>query len=283
MLRNTTHTVLALGLLAAALLPSGAGAQRWEDLSASRKLGGETAVDVRVRYGMGRFQVRPGDPGTLYRMNLRYDSERFDPLVDYSGQRLELGLEGRGRNLNVRGERDGGEMELELSPGIPMDLVLEFGAVRANLDLGGLNLTDLELSTGASETTLNFSRPTSGRVRTAEFSVGAADFRAQNLGNLRADRLEVEAGVGEVTLSFGGAWPQDMRVNVSMGLGALELQVPEGIGVRLDKESFLTSLEADGFTQEGSTYLSSNWNAAERRLTVEVEAAFGSIRVTRIR
>lgn len=278
-----THGFLALGLLAILLLPSGVRGQTWEDLSASRKVSGESAVDVRVKYGVGRFQVRPGDPGTLYRMNLRYDAEKFEPVVDYGGRRLELGVETVGRNLNIRGDRDGGEMELELSPAVALDLVMEFGAVRANLDLGGLNLTDLELSTGASETTLDFSRPTQGRIRTAEFSVGAADFQAENLGNLRADRLEVEAGVGQVTLGFGGEWTRDMQVTVSMGLGALELRVPDGVGVRLEKESFLTSLEAEGFTQEGNSYLSGNWNTAERRLTVDVEAAFGSIRVSRIR
>ncbi|HSG49346.1 MAG TPA: LiaF domain-containing protein [Longimicrobiales bacterium] len=278
-----TRSSLSLALLLALVVPAGARGQEWENVSASRKLSGEDAVDVRIKYGVGRFQVRPGDPGTLYRMDLRYDSERFEPVVDYSRGRLELGVETRGRNLNFKGDNDGGEMTLELSPAVPMDLVLEFGAVRANLDLGGLHLTDLELSTGASESSVDFSRPTLGRVRTAEFHVGAADFEALNLGNLRADRLEVEAGVGEVTLDFGGELPQDMRVTVSMGLGALELRVPDGVGVSLEKDSFLTSLDASDFTQDGDMYYSSNWETAGRRLTVEVEAAFGSIRIVRVR
>jgi len=273
----------SLALLLALSLPSGARAQEWETLSASRKLSGEDAVDVRIKYGVGRFQVRPGDPGTLYRMDLRYDSERFEPVVEYSRGRLELGVETRGRNLRLKGDNDHGEMTLELSPGVPMDLVLEFGAVRASLDLGGMHLTDLELSTGASESSLDFSRPTRGRVRTAEFNVGAADFEALNLGNLRADRLAVEAGVGEVTLDFGGELAQDMQVSVSMGLGALELRVPEGVGMSLEKDSFLTSLDATGFTQDGNTYFSGNWDTAERRLTVDVDAAFGSIRIVRVR
>lgn len=280
---NRKRHGVSLALLLTLVLPAGARGQEWENLSASRKLSGEDAVDVRIKYGVGRFQVRPGDAGTLYRMDLRYDSERFEPVVDYARGRLELGVETRGRNLNFKGDRDGGEMTLELSPAVPMDLVLEFGAVRANLDLGGLHLTDLELSTGASESSLDFSRPTQGRVRTAEFNVGAADFEALNLGNLRADRLEVEAGVGEVTLDFGGELAQNMRVTVSMGLGALELRVPDGVGVSLEKDSFLTSLDASDFTQDGDMYYSSNWDTAGRRLTVEVEAAFGSIRIVRVR
>jgi hypothetical protein len=276
-LRSTTMIMMALGL------PLGAHAQEWEELSTSRKVGDETSVDVRVRYGVGHVQLRAGEPGTLYRMNLRYDREHFDPVVEYRSGRLELGVETVGRNLNIKGNRDGGELDLELAPDVAMDLVMELGAVRATVDLGGLELTDLELSTGASESIVDVSRPNRGRIRTAQFSVGAADFAVENLANLRADRIEVEAGVGEVTLGFGGEWDQDMRVSVSMGLGSLELRIPEGVGVRLEKDSFLTSLDAEGLVKDGNDHVSANWDTADRRLVIEVDAAFGSIQVVRIR
>jgi hypothetical protein len=281
-MRSLVPGLLALaGLLLA--FPEAGTAQELEQVSASRRVDDRAPMDVRVKYGVGRLQIRPGDADVLYRMDLRFDPEHFEPVVEYSSGRLELGTETRGRNLNIKGHQDGGELDLELSPNVPMDLVLEFGAVRATVDLGGMELTDLEISTGASESTVDFSRPTRGRVRTAELHVGAADFLAQNLGNLRAERLEVGAGVGEVTLDFGGEWTQDMRVDVSMGLGALELRVPEGVGVLLEKDTFLTSLEAEGLERDGSAYRSTNWGSARHRLTVDVDAAFGSIRVVRTR
>ena len=273
-----------VALLAAAVtLPAEMAAQDWQTMSASRRVSSNESMDVRVRYGAGRFQIRSGDARTLYKMDLRYDAEHFEPVVDVSRRSLELGTRTLGNNLNLKGDNDIGEMEVELSTGVPMDLVLEFGAVRANLDLGGLHLEDLELSTGASESTVEFSEPTQGRVRSAEFNVGAADFSAENLGNLRADRLEVSAGVGEVTLDFGGDWDGNMRVDVSMGLGALEIHVPGNVGVMVDKDSFLTSLEADWLEKDGGVYYSSNWGSADHRLTVNIGAAFGSIRVVRTR
>jgi hypothetical protein len=274
----------AIALLALLATPAAMSGQDWEDLSASRKVTDDGPIDVRVKYGIGRFQIRPGNAGTLYRMDLRYDEDHFDPVVDYDRGRLELGIESRGRNFNFKGrDNEQGEMDLELSTGVPMDLVLEFGAVRANLDLGGLHLTDFELSTGASESTLDFSRPTQGRVRTAEINVGAADFLAENLGNLRADRLEVGAGVGEVTLDFDGDWTDDMEVSIGMGLGSLELRIPEELGVRLEKDSFLTSLESSDLVKRGDTYYSQNWDDADHRLSIEIDAAFGSITIVRTR
>lgn len=275
-----------LAVLAVALgtvLPGGAAAQSWEEMSASRRAGGVDDLDVVVRYGAGRMQIRPGSNDLLYRMQLRYDAERFEPVVDLSGRRLELGTETRGRNINMDLGDETGSMTLELSPAVAMDLALEFGAVRATVDLGGLELTDLGVKTGASESTVSFSRPTRGRVRTAEFEVGAADFTASMLGNLRADRLSVEAGVGEITLEFDGEWDRDMEVEISMGLGSLVLNIPEDVGVRIEKDSFLTSLDADWLEKQDGRFVSRNWDAARHHVDIEINAALGSIRVNRIR
>jgi hypothetical protein len=118
-------------------------------------------------------------------------------------------------------------------------------------------------------------------MRSAELQVGAADFTAINLGNLNADRLEFSAGVGEVVLDFGGSWSRDLEVDVAMGLGSLELHIPEGIGVRLNKDSFLTSLDAPAMVKDGDRYYSENWEDAERRMTIDIDAAFGTIRILR--
>lgn len=280
-MRDTLRNGTILALTLALAVPALAAAQEWQTVSASRRHAGETAVDVKVRYGVGRFQVRPAESGTLYSVELRYDRDNFEPVIDFDGRRLKVGTETRGRGINVK--NDGGEMLLALSPDVPMDLSLEFGAVRANLDLGGMTLTDLELQTGASESTVDFSRPNRGRIRSAEMAVGAADFTARNLGNLNADRLDFSAGVGEVVLDFAGEWSRDLHVDLSMGLGSLELHIPHHIGVRLDKDSFLTSLDSSGMVKEGNTYYSTNWSEASRRVTIDIDAAFGSIRIVRIR
>jgi len=275
---------LVLSCVSAAL-PSPAAGQTWEDLSASRRVTDRESTSVKVRYGAGALQIRAGEGDLLYRMSMKYDSDRFEPVVDYAPGRLRIGTETSGRNIDIDMDDEGesGELRLELSPEVPLELDLEFGAVRASLDLGGLFLEDLDISTGASESMVDFSRPTRGRVRTADFEVGAADFSARNLGNLRADRIHVEAGVGQVELGLQGEWEQDVELDVEMGLGSLTLNIPEGLGVRMEKSSFLTSLDADWLEKDGDRYLSRNWETAEHRVFIDVNAAFGSIRLNRIR
>ena len=263
--------------------PRSAAAQDWRTVTMSRQLGEPGALAVVVKYGAGHFTIRPTRDGSLYRMRLRYDEEVYQPVADYQAGTLRLGVEGIGKKIRVGGDDERGELELELAHGVPMDLELDFGAVRADLDLGGLSLTDLQLRTGASESRLDFSEPNPVAIRRARLEVGAADFSARRLGNLNAGEIDVSAGVGEVTLDLSGEWQRDSRVNVQMGLGSLDLVFPEGLGVKLVKESFLTSLDPQGLVKRGDAYYSPDWESAERRVTVEVEAAFGSIDVRWVR
>jgi hypothetical protein len=164
-----------------------------------------------------------------------------------------------------------------------MRLDLEFGAVRADLDLGGLHLTALDLSTGASKSMIDISEPNRGQIATARFEVGAAEFAARHLGNLNAERIEFDAGVGSVTLWLDGDWQRDMRLSIDMGLGALELRVPEGLGIQLRKDSFLTSLDSEGLVKRGDSYESLDWADASRKVTIDLDAAFGSVKVIWVR
>jgi hypothetical protein len=244
----------------------------------SRQLAGEDEVDVRVRFGAGRLSIEAGEPGTLYRMRLHYDEESFEPVAEYEAGLLVLGVEGTKSKIRWRKDETQ-EMELFLARGVPMNLDLEFGAVRADLDLGGLSMTGLSLGTGASESRVDISELNPVRLPEANMEVGAADFFVRNLGNLNAERIEVDAGVGNIVLDFRGDWQGDATVSVDMGLGALELRFPEGLGVRLVRDTFLTRLDSEGLLKRGDSYYSEDWEEAEHQVTVTVDAAFGNIDV----
>lgn len=270
--------LLVVATALAAIAPAAAQGQSWRTVTMSRQLEDNDQVRVQVEYGAGHFSVRSIDGGLLYRMNLRYDEDSFEPVADFSGDRLRLGVESVRRNVNLKG-REAGDLELELARGVPMELDLEFGAVRADIDLGGLALTGLELSTGASESLVSVSEPNPTRMGSARFEVGAADFTVRDLGNLNAERIDFDAGIGSITLGLDGRWQRDARIGIDMGLGSLELLVPEGLGLQLRKDSFLTALDSEGLIKRGDVYESPDFDDAERRVVIELDAAFGSVSV----
>ena len=270
--------VFFFAIAAIAVAPSLVAGQEWRTVTMSRQLENNDEVRVFVEYGAGSLTVRSVDEGLLYRMKLKYDEERFEPVADFSGDRLRLGVQSVRRRVRING-RHSGELELELARGVPMDLDLEFGAVVADIDLGGLALTDLDLSTGASESHIDVSEPNPIRMGSASFEVGAAEFTLLNMGNLNAERIQVAAGVGSITLGLDGRWERDAELGIDMGLGALELRVPEGLGIRLRKDSFLTSLDSEGLIKRGDVFESLDFDEADHRVVIELDAAFGSVSV----
>ena len=284
-MRTITRTItgLALTLLLSAAGVANAEAQDWRTVTRSRQVEAEENMRVEVRYGAGEFLVGPAEAGVLYRMQLRYDEKVFEPVVDQSGSTLRIGTESIGRRIRLGRDNTAGEMELALAQDVAMDLSMEFGAVKAEIDLGGLRLTGLEIETGASQTHLIVSKPNVEAMDEASLEVGAAEFTAVHLGNLNAGRIEVDAGVGDIDLDFTGEWRRDARISIDMGLGALTLRFPKGLGVKLVKDTFLTSLDPQGLVKNGDAYYSLDYDEAEYRVTVDVDAAFGSIRVVWVR
>ncbi|HAC06219.1 MAG TPA: hypothetical protein DC060_19630 [Gemmatimonadetes bacterium] len=274
---------LYIAAVTVAVAPALLAGQSWRTVTMSHQIEDNSEIRVFVEYGAGHLKIGAADGGVLYRMNLRYDEDIFEPVSDFSGDRLHLGVESIGRGFNIGRNKQSGELDLEFARGIPMDMDLEFGAVRADIDFGGLALTDLDLSTGASQSTIDISEPNSVGMSTARFEIGAAEFEARHLGNLNAERIEVDAGVGQVTLWLNGRWQRDASVSIDMGLGALELRVPEGLGFRLRKEGFLVSLDSEGLVKRGDWYYSLDYEDADRKVTVDLDAAFGSVKVVWVR
>jgi len=256
-----------------------AQAQNRRTVTMSRQVEGEQVLDVHVRYGVGRFSVGPAEAGILYRMQIEYDEDVFEPLAEYRGSRLTIGTESVGRHRWFGRDRTAGEMELELSREVPIDLNMDFGAVRAEMDLGGIPITRLEIATGASQTIIEISELNPEPMSRAKMDVGAADFTVRDLGNLNTELIEIDAGLGEIDLDFGGDWQQDARISVDMGIGSLVLRFPRGLGVRLEEDTFLTSFDSEGLVKRGDAYYSLDYDEAEYQITVDIDAAFGSIRV----
>lgn len=271
------HTGRATALLAAVLLvPSTLSAQDWHTVTQSRALADQSELRVDVEYGAGRFVVGAADAGVLYRTRLRYDADVFEPSLRYAGNRLRIGLEGgriRGRSFRA------GELNLALSPSVPLDLEFRFGAGEAELELGGLNIRSLDMATGASRTNLHVSRPNPDAARSVTLNIGAAQFAAYGLGNLNAEHIAVSGGVGEVLLDFGGEWRRDASAKIEMGLGSLTIRLPEGLGVEVRRKGILAGFDGQGLIKRGDVYYSENWDDATRRFRIDLDSALGTVRV----
>lgn len=271
-------------LLGAPAVP-GAGSQAYAQTDRTstqyeRRAAGEESLDVQVSFGAGQFVLGRAADGILYRAVLHYLDEHWDPVHRYESTALRVALEGGGGRHLLR-QDDEPRMELRLSPTVPQNLEMEMGAVRAEMDLGGIALRSFELATGASDTRITAERMNPVDMEDLVLKVGAASLQADGLGYLNPRNISVEGGVGEVRLGLEGLTRDDIEIEVSLGLGTVELRIPEGVGIRLTRSSFLSSLHAPSLERRGDAHYSSDWESADQRVRIAVDSALGNVRIVR--
>jgi hypothetical protein len=174
-------TGLVVVLFAAGLVASGSMAPMGavESRSFENERAGAQRADVTVRFGAGQLALGPlTDNQDRLLGTMRYEGQGdFMPearsRVDGTVARLEYTLSGRGSMFGPFGGRSGApRMDVELSPSVPLTLTVQTGAADATLDLTRLQLSNLDLSTGAASSTIRL--PQAAGTSTVHISGGAA-------------------------------------------------------------------------------------------------------------
>lgn len=261
-----------------------AAAQDYRTTTASRRVSGEPDLSVKVEYGAGEFRLGPGAGPSLYRTSLRYDASLFRPLHQYDPavRRLRVGVESLDGGIRVS-KRDLPEqrLELALSPEVPVELELVFGAGAAQIELGGMSLRSAAVKTGASETRIGFAVPNRIRCDELRLEVGAIDLRVGGLGNSRCAAVNLKGAAADVTLDFGGEWPDSgsVSVDLAVAMGSATLEIPRSIGLSARVDRFLAAFDRSGLRRRGNRYYSQGYDSAAVRLDLNVKVGVGSLEV----
>jgi len=240
-------------------------------------------MTVNLDFAAGGLRLMPGPAGTLYRLEARYDTERFAPVSVYDSRRgrLTLGLRSTGAfGIRVTSRRHlDQQATVWLSPEVELGLEVTLGAAESRIDLGGLRLRDLVLRAGGSRTRLVFSRPGVGVCREAVLEAGAGELVVDRFANAGCRRLRLNGGVGVVSLDLGGALTGELTAELGMTMGELTLRLPHGAGVRLTLDRFLASFQPAGFTRQGEQFVTPDYESAVRRIDLRVSTAVGAVKV----
>lgn len=274
---------IVLVLLALGAGAASASAQSIRSFATFRQLHGETRLRASLDYRAGGLRITPGRTNELYRMDASYDADRYSPTSAYDAASaiVSLGLQPAGegglRVVSTRQLRQ--DATVAFTPSVDLDLELALGAVQADIELGGLSLSELSMEAGASQAVVRFSQPNLSRCRSTEITTGAAELTVLGLGNSRCDRFALEGGMGKVTLDFAGAWTSSTTAVIKMAVGELTLRLPRNVGVRLTLDRFLASFDPAGLVRAGNAFESPGYDRADRKLDIDVTTAVGGVKV----
>ncbi len=241
-------------------------------------LDGTDEVEVEIRLGAGEISLAVGDPDLLFQGHFRTNVAEWAPEVTWAGSVLRI-EQGDSVSIGIPNASDvGNEWELSFSPEVPLEMNVEIGASDGELDFTGLALTGLALDTGASDLEIRFDEPNLAEMDDLRIRAGAANLLVEGIGNASPERVRIEGGVGDLTLDFTGDWAGSARVEITTGAGSLTLRLPEDVGVRVEIEGGLSTIDADaGLTRSGDAYVNQAYGETETELVIEVTIGVGSV------
>ena len=100
-----------------------------------------------------------------------------------------------------------------------------------------------------------------------------------DLGDLRLTDLSVDQGVGNVKINLIGERTGDLTASVDGGVGAITVQVPSSIGVRVEADTGIGSFSTHGLKKRGDAYVNDAYGESESTITLSIDAGIGKITV----
>lgn len=236
---------------------------------------------VNILFTGGNLSIEAADSDDLLDGEFAYNLDELKPVIEYQ-------VEGEQGRLIVRqsdmtqidrfSQEVRNEWLLRLSQKIPLDLTLDVGASDGELALGGLRLTNLDMTVGAADLQVSFDRPNLEPLDKMRVHSGAAQIELVNLGNANLKELTFDGGIGTYTFDFRGEWQRSANTQIKSGVSNIVLFIPKDVGVRvcpgkLERGSY------DGLEEQDGCYVNEQYQDSDIVLDISLDVGLSTLEV----
>lgn len=245
-------------------------------------------LNVSISYGLGDITISPNKKKDILKGYLTYDERKFKPTVTIESISSSGFLKIKTKKFkdwepckesfkDLEKHFDS-ELDLYLPPQIHTDLFLDFGLGNADIDLTGISITKLDIDCGLSDVNIDVNERNNASCESVSIENGLGDFSFFGLGNLGAEDVDINIGLGSADIDLSGKAIKDMDVNVDVGLGSLDMILPKNANIRIEVDaSFLSSIDIYGlYQQKDRVWISPDWNKNYPTIEMDINVGMGS-------
>lgn len=248
-----------------------------------------TSVSAKVNVSVANVIIEKAGGNDAFAGEFSFLEE--PPRIEYRTE----GDEGKlrlhfGESVNQKGNGNSKDIDfdefkdwvcrLAFTDRVPLSLDFELEIAKADWDLGGFQISELEIASAVSDLRIDFSKPNPIRMEDMDIESGVGEMTLQRIGNANLESLDFEGGLGEYTFYFDGKMTGNMSADLEIGMGQLTVYLPRDIGVRIRmNDSFLTSISVNDMRKNGDYYTNDLWNSDRPQLDIRVEAGVSKVEV----
>ncbi|NQV37962.1 MAG: hypothetical protein HQ509_08160 [Candidatus Marinimicrobia bacterium] len=257
---------------------------------------GHTELIAQIHYGIGELILTPSENRFDIDGVIQYDPSFMEPIVDLHsrGKTAELSVDinskdssyhmpiNEFKDLRIFSRNSNNIMDFSLPVSIPITLDLEFGFGSAEIDLSGMRIADLDLECGLSDVNIVSNAMNPIECRRIKLESGLGDLNIVGLGNIHARSIDLEIGLGSADIDFRGDRLVDTNFDIEVGLGDLDLILPERANIKVYvNDTFLSSVSVYGLIEEDEDeWISPNWRPGLPVIKLDVSVGLGSIDIS---
>jgi hypothetical protein len=269
-------------------------------------------LEVKFSYGLGSLEIKPNESSPTIEGMVKYNEREVRPVVKFDSfgttgvftikvrDKDEIRRHSKRRHNDDNDDDDDhyeynfefndllfgelknrheNEMNFKLPTNVRTDLSLNFGLGSAELDLTNIRISDLVIDCGLSEVEIEINERNPIKCKSIYIDNGLGDLSTIGLGNLRADYISIDVGLGSADIDLRGEDITDMEVDVDVGLGSMDMTLPADANIKIYvNDSFLSSVNVIGLVKKKKKeWISADWKKSRPTIEVDVSVGMGSI------
>jgi len=245
-------------------------------------LGEVDSLKMTIKFGAGKLDLISGQED-VFEGNFQYDKSILKPNIRYEilGETGILTLsQSIKKDLNLSFPHKN-IWNLKLPFGVPLQLYINTATYSGDINLTNLQIENLYLNSGASQTNIVFNQPNLIDLKNINIKTGASTIKMLGLANANFNEMNFTGGAGSYTFDFSGNLTKKSKVNINVGAAKIILKIPSNMGTKIIFRNFLASkLDVRGFIKiNDQTYISPEYGKSAAELDIEIKGGLVDVEV----
>ena len=237
---------------------------------------------IKAKFGVGKLNLNCGEKNT-FEANFQYEKSFLKPNIHYEtiGENGVLNLsQSIKKDINLFFPYNN-IWSLKLPSNIPLQLYINTATYSGDINLTNLQIEDFYLTTGASQTNIEFNQPNLIDLENINIKTGASTIKIIGLSNANFDSMDFTGGAGNYTFDFSGNLAKKSKVNINVGAAKVILKIPSAIGTKISFKQFpLAKLNVVGFIKiNEQVYVNPEYGKSNGELDIEIKGGLLDVEV----
>lgn len=242
-------------------------------------------IKVNIDFSSGASIINPSHNSNEINGFIEFNPELFHPNLNFETVGrigiLDLSTHFKFEYKFENNENEfGNQAEILLPTNIPIKFNLDYSLADVNINLNDIKISTFNFDLGLGSAIIDMGNEYQNdecMFLIADIGLGTVEFN--QLGNLYCDEFEIDCGLGSLLLNFSGEINKNINYDISVGMGEIKIEIPQGVNVlfELDKSLF-SDIEFEGMDLiEENLYRNENYNEIQPTINFNCSVGLGSV------